>query len=186
MNTMFQQILDPMSASAAGNEYVASAIRSLIGGPQFADVDDTALRTSRLAELYAEMQAAKIRFDGVVAKAWAKANEQFATAVEKRRAQSDSPLQPVDVLRVWLDLADSALTHAQRGTEYLEAQSAVLRSSMEFVLAQRELGERMFDSIGAPTRSELDEVHRSVQELKRRVRALERKQSDGAKRGAQP
>ncbi len=174
LGSVLQQILDPAAASAASNDFVAGAIRSLVGGPQLADVDDSARRMARLTELYTEVQAAKIRFDGIVAKAWSTANEGFAAAVRERQATGEEPLGPEEALRLWLSLADTALTHAQRTTEYLEAQSAVLRASMDYLLAQRELGERVLDSFGAPTRSELDEVHHSVQELKRRVRALER------------
>ncbi|CCH79037.1 conserved hypothetical protein [Nostocoides japonicum T1-X7] len=181
----FQQIFDPVAATVASNDFVAGAIRSLVGGPQFADLDDSARRVARLVELYTEVQAAKIRFDGVVAKAWAQANDGFATAVKQRQAQSDGPLQPEEALRLWLNLADTALTHAQRTSEYLEAQGAVLRSSLDFLLAQREFTEAMFESMGAPTRSELDDVHKSVQQLKRRVRALEHRLSGRGEAGAE-
>ena len=45
---------------------------------------------------------------------------------------------------------------------------------MAFLLAEREVVESMVEPAGLPTRSEIDEVHHSVQELKRRVRALEK------------
>ena len=41
----------------------------------------------------------------------------------------------------------------------------------EFPLAEREMVEALVEPAGLPTRTEIDEVHRSVQELKRRVRA---------------
>ena len=45
---------------------------------------------------------------------------------------------------------------------------------MTFLLAEREMIESMVEPAGLPTRSEVDEIHLSVQELKRRVRALEK------------
>jgi polyhydroxyalkanoate synthesis regulator phasin len=45
---------------------------------------------------------------------------------------------------------------------------------MDFLLAERELVEQLVEPAGLPTRSELDELHNTVQTLKRRVRALER------------
>ena len=45
---------------------------------------------------------------------------------------------------------------------------------MDFLLAERGLVEAMVEPAGLPTRTEIDEVHRSVHELKNRVRALEK------------
>jgi hypothetical protein len=45
---------------------------------------------------------------------------------------------------------------------------------MDFLLAERELVEGFVEPAGLPTRTEIDEVHRSVQALKRRVRLLEK------------
>ena len=45
---------------------------------------------------------------------------------------------------------------------------------MAFLLGERELVESLVEPAGLPTRTEIDEVHRSVQELKRRVRTLEK------------
>jgi hypothetical protein len=52
---------------------------------------------------------------------------------------------------------------------------------MDFLLGERELVESMVEPAGLPTRTEIDEVHRSVQELKRRGRSLEK-----ATAGAEP
>jgi hypothetical protein len=47
--------------------------------------------------------------------------------------------------------------------------------------------ESMVEPAGLPTRTEVDEVHRSVQELKRRVRALEKAgAAPAARRPARP
>ena len=40
---------------------------------------------------------------------------------------------------------------------------------MDFLLAEREFVEALVEPAGLPTRTEIDEVHRTVQELKRRV-----------------
>jgi polyhydroxyalkanoate synthesis regulator phasin len=45
---------------------------------------------------------------------------------------------------------------------------------MEFLLAEREMVEQLVEPAGLPTRSEIDELHQSVQVLKRKVRALEK------------
>ena len=44
---------------------------------------------------------------------------------------------------------------------------------MDFLLAERKLVEQLVEPAGLPTRTEIDELHHTVQTLKRRVRALE-------------
>lgn len=77
-------------------------------------------------------------------------------------------------LKLWLDTANQVLLETQRSEKFLAAQRRLLRDGMEFMLAERELVEALVEPIGLPTRSEIDEVHQNVHELKRRVRSLEK------------
>jgi len=82
-----------------------------------------------------------------------------------------------------MDIANQTLVETHRSAEFLTAQRELLRTGMDFLLAEREFVEKLVEPPGLPTRSEIDEVHRSVWELKRRIRELERRdvaRSDGA------
>ena len=68
----------------------------------------------------------------------------------------------------------STLLETHRSEQFLKAQGELLRQGMDFLLAEREMVELLVEPAGLPTRSEIDEVHRSVLDLKRRVRALEK------------
>jgi polyhydroxyalkanoate synthase subunit PhaE len=82
-----------------------------------------------------------------------------------------------EALRTWLSIADEVLTRTHRSPGYLEAQRRLLRAGMDFLLAERELVEALVEPAGLPTRSEIDELHKTVQSLKRQVRALEKVRS---------
>ena len=86
----------------------------------------------------------------------------------KSRRQQGGPA------RLWLEIANQTLIETHRTPEFLEAQQQLLAHGMDFLLAEREFVEALVEPAGLPTRTEIDEVHHTVQDLKRRVRALEK------------
>ena len=59
-----------------------------------------------------------------------------------------------------------------RTPKFLEAQRNVTRSSTDYRLQEREIAETFCEVHHIPTRSEVDELQRTVVELRRQVRAL--------------
>jgi hypothetical protein len=174
-NATLGRMLDPLSLSLMGGNQVGEALRRMTEGPQLADVGSVERRMARIMELYVEVQAASRGFEAVVAGAWVEANKTFAATMAKRLGGME-PVPPREALKTWLAIADEALTRTHRTPEYLEAQRRLLRAGMDFLLAERELVELLVEPVGMPTRTEIDELHRSVVELKREIRVL-RKQS---------
>lgn len=168
------RFLDPMSLALVGGSQVGEAIRRMTEGPRFADMGAIERRMAGVMELWLAVQTAARTYEGVVAGAWAVAGRRFATALGERYRAGTAVSQPKDALELWLDIANQTLLETHRSAPFLEAQRELLRSGMDFLLAERELVEGLVEPAGLPTRTELDEVHRSVQELKRRVRTLER------------
>jgi polyhydroxyalkanoate synthesis regulator phasin len=150
-------------------------IRRMTEGPQLADVGVLERRVVELMDFYVTFQAAARTYEGVVAGAWTEANRRFADDISQR-AQAGEALRPgQEALRRWMDIANDTLLESQRSPAFLAAQRELLRAGMDFLLAEREFFEKLVESVGLPTRTEIDEVHRSVWELKRRVRELERR-----------
>jgi hypothetical protein len=79
-----------------------------------------------------------------------------------------------DVLALWVDTANTTLLETQRSETYLESQREILKASTDLRLAQQELAAFYSEVFGYPTRTELDDVHRTVTELRRELRALQR------------
>lgn len=168
------RFLDPMSLALVGGSQVGETIRKLTEGPRFADLGAIERRMAKVLELWLQVQQAARTYEAVVAGAWAEANQRFTTELNRLAAAGAAPRQPEDALKLWLDIANRTLLETHRSERFLEAQGALLRQGMDFLLGERELIEGLVEPAGLPTRSEIDEVHRSVQELKRRVRALEK------------
>ena len=172
-NDTIGRMLDPVSLSLMGGNRVGEAIRSLTEGPRFADVGSIERHMAGVMELYLQVQTAARSYEGVVARAWVEVNQQFAADVSKRFAKDGQVPHAKDALKIWLDIANETLMRTHRTPEFLEAQRKLLRAGMEFLLAERKLVEQLVEPAGLPTRTEMDELHNTVQILKRRVRALE-------------
>jgi polyhydroxyalkanoate synthase subunit PhaE len=80
------------------------------------------------------------------------------------------------VLALWTDTANRQLLETQRSEPFLQTQAAMIRASTELRLAQQELVEHFGRQFGFPTRTELDDVHRTVTELRREMRTMRREQ----------
>jgi hypothetical protein len=171
------RMLDPVSISLMGGNRVGEAIRRMTEGPRFADVGSIERDMAQVMELYLEVQSAARSYEGVVAQAWVEVNQRFAAEVSKRFTSDQTVLSPKDALKVWLDIANETLMATHRSTPFLEAQRQLLRAGMDFLLAERKLVEQLVEPAGLPTRTEMDELHQTVQTLKRRVRTLERERA---------
>jgi hypothetical protein len=165
--------LNPMTMALFGGTQVGDALKNMTEGPRLADAGEAEHRMARLTERWIEVQTASRAYEGVVAAAWITANQSFASRLRERFKTGDA-MQPDDALKLWLETANTTLLETQRSPSFLEAQRQLLRCGMEFLLAQREVVESVVEPAGLPTRTEIDEVHRSIHELKRRLRTLER------------
>ncbi len=98
-----------------------------------------------------------------LSRSWLEGQTQLATGL----AGNPVPNQK-DALKLWLDTANETLMERHRSAPFLEAQRELLRHGMDFLLAGRELVEGLAAPAGLPMRTEIDEAHRSLQELKHR------------------
>jgi hypothetical protein len=182
-NEMLTRMLNPMSTALVGGNQVGDVIRRMTEGPRLADVGGLERQMVELMDLYVAVQTATRAYETIVASAWTKASQRFADDISQR-ARTGKGLRPgKKALEVWMDIANQTLVETHRSAEFLTAQRELLRTGMDFLLAEREFVEKLVEPPGLPTRSEIDEVHRSVWELKRRIRELERRdvaRSDGA------
>ncbi len=62
----------------------------------------------------------------------------------------------------------------QRSERHLDSQARLLKASTELRLAQQEVAEYYGQMFGVPTRTELDDVHKTLTEMRRELRATQR------------
>ena len=165
-----KKLFDPAEWGRAGVGGFDLALEHLTEGPTYAnlwDLDRKLLNAQRLSQQRLRHIAA---YQAIVQDAWRSASERFF------RALSDASQPKInsarDLLDLWVATANETLIAMHRTPKFLEAQRNVTRSSADYRLQERAIAETFCEVHHIPTRSEVDELQRTVVELRRQVRAL--------------
>jgi len=167
-----KKLFDPAEWKRAGSTFDLG-MEKLTEGPTYATLWDMDRKTLALQKLWVERAKDVERYWEVTQGAWTKALERFM------KVAADTKGEPItsgrQLLDLWLATANKVLLEMHRSEEFLEAQRRMTRSSTEYRLAEREMAEAFCEVHHIPTRSEVDELQRTVTELRREVRALKSK-----------
>ena len=113
--------------------------------------------------------------------AWTRAAGTFAQEANARAENGESFASAREMMSRWIETANAVLLEVQRSDKFLASQRAVLRASTDLRLAQQDVAAFLSEFYGQPTRAELDDVHKSLTELRREVRALRRERRQAGK-----
>ncbi len=178
----FRAMIEPNAwlTGAMGFEALQGPAAYLAEGPKFADLWTVERRQARVFKAWLDMQRCRLEHGTVVLSAWLRAGQVFLRDLGTRvqtdgRAPVGRPL-----LALWTEVANRELLETQRSEPFLRTQAALMRTSTELKLAQREVVEAWANQFDLPTRTELDDVHRSVTELRRELRLLQRERRAAA------
>jgi hypothetical protein len=111
-----------------------------------------------------------------VLEAWLQAGRRFIEQLASQNGTGAQTLDAKGMLTLWTETANRQLLETQRSEPFLQTQAAVIRATTDLRMAQQELVEHFGKQYGFPTRTELDDVHRTVTELRRELRVLQREQ----------
>jgi class III poly(R)-hydroxyalkanoic acid synthase PhaE subunit len=151
-------------------------------GPRLADLFDTERRFLAVFNAWVAVRRRGYEHNSLMLQAWIRATSQFSRALNEK-AETGEKLESVrDLLTIWVETANTALLEMQRTEPYLESQRELVNASTQLRLAQQEVGQFYSELFAVPTRTEIDDVHRAVTELRREVRALKRTVGDAAHR----
>jgi hypothetical protein len=167
----FRKMLDPGSWLTGASEMDA-ALSRLTEGPRFADLWDVERRNARVFQAWLLLRRRSLEHAAITMEAWLRAGRRFSEEAAKAQDKTDGRA----LLTLWTDIANRELIDTQRSEAFLRTQAAMIRASTALKTVQRELAEYYGDQFGMPTRTELDDVHRTVTELRRELRALQRQQ----------
>ena len=166
-----KKLFDPAEWKRAGSHF-DMGLEKLTEGPTYATLWDLDKKMLNTQKLWVERARDVEHYWEVIQGAWNRALERFMAAVNDPKGV---PLQSGrQMLDLWLETANKSLVEMHRSKEFLEAQRRMTRSSTEYRLAEREIAEAFCEMHHIPTRTEMDEVQRTVTELRRELRTLKR------------
>jgi hypothetical protein len=170
----FRKIADPRSWLGGSGE-MDDVLGRMAEGPRFADLWEAERRYAGVLQAWMNLRRRSLEHNAVVLQAWLQAARRFTEQLAGRGAEV-KPLDAKGALAVWTETANQQLLETQRSEPFLQSQAAMIRATTDLRMAQQDLVEHFGKQYGFPTRTELDDVHRTVTELRRELRAIRRQQ----------
>ena len=165
-----RRMLDPMQFSYAGVDEVNQVLLNLVEGSDIPDLMELERQRLRATREWAALQKESTEYRAVTAKAWARVYLRFLDDVgEDFQSRTENP---DEYLETWLRIANDELIKMQRSQEYLDAQRRVLRAGLNYRERERKMIENWCETRSIPTRTEINDLHGIVYELRKEVRAL--------------
>jgi hypothetical protein len=165
------RFLDPGSWLCAGCDGLDPALTRLIAGPSLTDTADFGRAALPASPEWAALRRAAAARRAVVARAWRAAFRDLAAD----QAADPALALPAAEAR-WRAAAETALEALVRSDAFLAAQRRVVTAAVALREAETRLVEAFCEARALPTRREIDDLHRTVAELRRELRALKRDQ----------
>jgi polyhydroxyalkanoate synthase subunit PhaE len=169
----FRKIADPRSWMGSTGE-MDDVLGRMAEGPRFADLWEAERRYAGVLQAWINLRRRSLEHNAVVLQAWMQAARRFTEQLAARTAADAKTLDAKANLAMWIETANTQLLETQRSEGFLQTQAAMIRATTELRLAQQELVEHFGKQYGFPTRTELDDVHRTVTELRRELRSMRR------------
>ena len=169
----FRAMTDPQSW-LAGLGGLDSVVGRVTEGPQLADLWQSERLQARVVQAWLETRQRGLEHNAVVLEAWMGAAKAFSEELAGRTKATGRPPDGKALLALWTATANRVLLETQRSEPFLRTQAAMIRAGTELRMAQRAVAERWADAFGLPSRTEMDDAHRPLTELRREVRRLRR------------
>jgi polyhydroxyalkanoate synthesis regulator phasin len=166
-------LFDPGQWAKAGLGPLDVAIEHLVEGPSYATLWTLDRKILRAQKLRAEWAKDLAAYQVLMHSAWSEAVKRFLREINDTKGTPITSWR--ELTDVWIDIANTTLVERHRTPEFLEAQRRLTRSGAECRLQEREIAEAFCEMQQMPTRTEMDDLQREVYELRRRLRALEKR-----------
>jgi hypothetical protein len=183
VSELMSKLFDPRAwfSSLGGMD---EALQRMAEGPRLADLWDTERRMLDVFNAWTALRRRSIEHNTVMLEAWMRAAGSFAKTLNEKADRKETLGSWREVLALWVETANTALLETQRSEKYLQSQREILKASTDLRLAQQALAAFYSEVFGYPTRAELDDVYRTVTELRRQLRTLEEANREGTNRKA--
>ena len=167
-----REMFSPARWGANGTGAFDAALQRVIEGPKYATLYDLDKKLVELQHALRKRDEAVLAYQAIVQRAWNAALERFMKSLATNEGAAPNTWR--SLTDRWLKIANETLIEAYRSEEFVNAQSVMLRTASDYRLQERAIAESWCEAYHVPTRTEVDEVHRTVTELRRQVRSLQR------------
>ncbi len=148
-------------------------LKGMLGTPAFGFNREQQGRAQQFLMSQMEYQDAMAGYNAQMLRASKLAFEKL----ELKLAEREEPGRQLESLRavydIWIDAAEDAYAEVALSAEFREAYGNLVNKQMRMRQQLQAEVERQTAQLGMPSRSELNSVHKRMQEMRRRIRELE-------------
>jgi len=124
--------------------------------------------------LWLENQQLTIAYQLLIGEAWIDAFQALMKKLMDMAQKGETLADQRHLLRIWVEVADEVFIALFHSEAYAKTQSAYVNSNMALRRQQRELLEVWLRGNDMPTRSDLDEAHHQIYQLRKDMKALKK------------
>jgi class III poly(R)-hydroxyalkanoic acid synthase PhaE subunit len=117
---------------------------------------------------------ASVDYQLVLLNVWLKASDELMRELASSEQKGEMVQNWQQFLQVWSSVFDRVFAQTFRSEDALEIQGKFLNSAMTYRLHQQQLMEVFLKMNDLPSRSEVDEIHRSIYELRKEIKSLKK------------
>ena len=167
----FLAMLEPANWTKFAPEQLRVILHSIAEGPKFADLSTPQYEAAETWRETLDYTQAATDMGKVMQNAWVKTLGRFneSYSIEDLKAPN-----PEEAMNAWLSAANHELLETQRSPEFMDAQKRMIRSSTEIKARQKGLAESWSEMYQMPTRTEVDDLTKTVHELRRELQKIKR------------
>ncbi len=167
-----EDISNPYSWLKFSSTNFEEGVKRFSEGPLFSGVSDIDNRIAKAMDGWLELGEKNNDYYEILLKNWIKAYEKFLVHVNDQNNSENDDLTPRKLVELWSSIANEELMVMHRSDEFLQAQKALISASAEYRLYEQEIAEVICEALHVPTRKEIDDLHKTVTELRRELRSL--------------
>ena len=119
-----------------------------------------------------EQQRAQVEYIGLVAQACTSGTKAFVRELQAMGARGEQLESLLAFIRAWTKALDGPLHETMQSERGLQATAKVVRAATAYRGRLQKAVGLASDALNLPTRAELDDAYREIQELKREMRRL--------------
>jgi class III poly(R)-hydroxyalkanoic acid synthase PhaE subunit len=146
----------------------------ILSSPYLGPTRELSEKISQGFDSWVEWQTAIFTYQAILLETWKKATAKFMEQLVALAEQGEKIESIQDLLKLWTQEAEEVFTETFRTDDYVLAQGKMLNSAMAYRMKERVIIEEFLQIYDLPTRSELDETHRRIYELRKEVKELKK------------
>lgn len=165
-------ISNPYSWLKFSSTNFEDGIKRFSEGPLFSGISDLDNRIAKAMDGWLDLGEKNNDYYEVLLKNWMSAYEKFIEQLNSLSEAEKTTISPKELVELWSNIADQELMTMHRSEEFLQTQKSLIKANAEYRLHEQEVAEVICETLHIPTRKEVDDLHKTVTELRREIRAL--------------